>query len=429
MKYNRIITLLITIIMSASLTACKNKLSPVTSSDMKNNEKLSGKIVVWSSNSRCKSLKLSAENFKKKYPKLKFEFVNLGNQQIYDNITTALISKTGIPDVVSIEGNYIPAFVDKFSKGFVDLTNEVSKNDFLPIKIAECTVKGKIMAFPWDIDTSVIFYRKDLFDKVGVKAEDIKTWDDYIQVGKKLNAIGIKMLPIDLQKNDVMYRQLINQLGIFYFGEDGKPLLNSDLSIKAMKLIKKMKDENIVYDNVDLDGIVRAAKNNKIASVPIGSWWSGILQNQCKDESGKWAVMRFPAFEAGGKRAAVLGGSNIIVTQDSQNKKIAIEFAKFAATDKESIIKGFKDFNLYPSYIPSYSEEIFEEKVEYFGGQKVWKLFTHIGKDIPNINFTENFAETKNNVIDAQFNIMFKGADVKMTMDELQKNVTEKFEK
>ena len=31
-----------------------------------------------------------------------------------------------------------------------------------------------------------MFYRADLFEEVGIKAEDIVTWDDFIEAGKVL---------------------------------------------------------------------------------------------------------------------------------------------------------------------------------------------------------------------------------------------------
>lgn len=426
MKTRKIISLLLALILTLSLAACGKK---TETNNQGNNEEISGKLVVWSWDVAAKSLQETAERFKKKYPKVEFQFEDLGNSQVYDKLTTGLAANVGLPDIVSIEGERVPTFVSKFPNGFVDLTNDVNKSDFLSVKIAECTVNGKIMAYPWDGAPSGLFYRKDLFDKAGIKAEDIKTWDDFIEAGKKMDKTGVKMVPIALSKDESLYRLILTELEGFYFDKDGKTTLNSEASIKAMGIVKKMVDANIYFDNTNWDGLVTATKSGKIATVPSAVWWAGTLQDECSEANGKWAVMRLPAVEAGGKTAAVIGGSNIMIPSATKNKKAAVEFVKFAMTDKESLMNGFSKYGLYPSYIPAYSDPIFDQEVAYFGGQKIWKLFAEIGKEVPDINYTENLAEAMTFIQDAQARITLKGADVKETMEKLQKDVVNKFGK
>ncbi|WZL74108.1 sugar ABC transporter substrate-binding protein [Clostridiaceae bacterium 35-E11] len=432
MKMKKLLSLLLAVVLLVSLTACGSKQESTDTAESAapaGNEELSGTIVVWSWDVALKSLQDSAENFKKLHPNVEFQFEDMGTGQIYDKMLTGLASGTGLPDVVSFEGERVPAYVAKFPDGFVDLTNEVNVDDFLPIKISEVTVNGKIMAYPWDGAPAGLFYRTDLFEQAGIKAEDIKTWDDFIEAGKKMDAIGVKMLPLAASKDNTVYRLILNQLGSFYFDENGNTVLNSEASVKAMTLIQKMFDAGITYDNVNWDGLVTSSKEGKVATVPNAVWWAGSLQDECKDSSGKWAVMRLPVVEEGGSTAAVNGGSNIVIPTAAQNKQAAIEFVKFAMTDKASLVKGFADYGLYPSYIPVYEDPIFDEEVEYFGGQKIWKLFATIGSEIPKLNFTENFVEVHSLVTDAQAKVTLKKADVKETLDELQKNVVAKIGK
>lgn len=432
MKFRKLLSILLAVAMIFSLAACgqsgesADSSADDGSSQAAEGEELSGKIVVWSWDVALKSLKVAAENFKELHPNVEFQFEDMGTGQIYDKMLTGLASGTGLPDVVSLEGERVPVYASKFPKGFVDLTNVVEEDHFLPVKMAEVTVNGKVVAYPWDAAPCGVFYRTDLFEKAGVKAEDIKTWDDFIEAGKKLDKIGVKMLPLAASKNDTVFRLILNQLDAFYFDGEGNTVLDSDAAMKAMSIIKKMYDAGITYDNVNWDGLVTCTKESKVATVVNAVWWAGTLQDEAGDLSGKWSVMRLPVVEEGGGTGAVNGGSNIVIPSASQNKKAAIEFVKFAMTDKESVIKGFSDFGLYPSYIPSYSDPVFDSEVEYFGGQKIWKMFTDIGKEIPKLNYTENFAEVNDLVVNAQTKITLKGAEVKPTMEELQKNVVNK---
>ena len=139
--------------------------------------------------------------------------------------------------------------------------------------------------------------------------------------------------------------------------------------------------------------------------------------------------MELPAVEEGLEFGAVNGGSNIMIPEAAENKEAAIEFVKFAMTDMEVQTNAFGKYGLYPSYIPAYDDPIFDEEVEYFGGQKVWKFFTEIGENIPQLNYTENFGEAKDHVKNAQARILLKGADVKTTLDELQSTFEDTFGK
>ena len=94
---------------------------------------------------------------------------------------------------MTVEGERVSTFVSKFPKGFVDLTEAVNSNDFLPVKMAECRVNGKIFAYPWDGAPCGLFYRADLFENASINPDEIVTWEDFIEAGKKMNSIGVKL--------------------------------------------------------------------------------------------------------------------------------------------------------------------------------------------------------------------------------------------
>ena len=428
----KFLAILMVLVLTFSLAACGNSNKDAKSQENIESEEdgeLSGTVVIWSWDVAAKALEEAAEEFKKENPKVEFQIEDLGNSQVYDKLTTRLASNTGLPDIVTVEGERVSTFVSKFPKGFVDLTDVVNSEDFLPVKMGECTVNNKVMAFPWDGAPCGLFYRADLFEKAGINPEEIKTWDDFIEAGKKMNGIGVKMMPLAASKDTSFYGILLNQLGTHVFDKEGNTVVDSEESIKAMELVKKMYDAGITYDNTNWDGLVTASKEGKIATVPTAVWWAGTLQDECTDNSGDWRVMKLPVVEEGVDYGAVSGGSNIMIPEGAENKKAAIEFVKFAMTDKDVQINAFSKYGLYPSYKPCYDDPVFDEEVEYFGGQKVWKFFTEVGEDIPQLNYTENYDEAGDNLRDAQARILLKGADVKKTMGELQKTLVNKFGK
>ena len=196
-----------------------------------------------------------------------------------------------------------------------------------------------------------------------------------------------------------------------------------------MSLLEKMNDEGVIYNRDGYGATLTGIQSELVASIPYGAWYTGNIINSVPEQHGKWAVMRIPAFEPGGSTSAMLGGSALLVTNASKNKEVALEFARFAMTDLDAVIEGFDKQTLLPGYLPAYDHAIFEEGEEAFGGQAIWKLFGEINKDIPPLNYTANFAEAKESVINAQARILLRGADVEETLQELQREFETKFGK
>ncbi|KXF75015.1 ABC transporter substrate-binding protein [Paramesorhizobium deserti] len=79
----------------------------------------------------------------------------------------------------------------------MDLTEAMSADDgawvksYNPAAVKGFTFDDKIYAVPYKMGTVSFFYNKALFDQAGVKAEDIKSWNDFLDAVKKLKAAGI----------------------------------------------------------------------------------------------------------------------------------------------------------------------------------------------------------------------------------------------
>ena len=119
---------------------------------------LSGEIIVWSWDVAAKSLEDAAVRFNEVHPGVTVTVEDLGTGQVYDKLITRLASKTGLPDVVTMEGERVGTFAGKFPDGFADLTEYVNPDDFLAVKISEVSSNGKIIGFPWDGATTGLFY-------------------------------------------------------------------------------------------------------------------------------------------------------------------------------------------------------------------------------------------------------------------------------
>lgn len=79
----------------------------------------------------------------------------------------------------------------------MDLTEAMNAEDgawvksYNPAAVSGFTFDDRIYAVPFKMGTISFFYNRELFDKAGVNAEDIRTWDDFLGAVTTLKEAGI----------------------------------------------------------------------------------------------------------------------------------------------------------------------------------------------------------------------------------------------
>lgn len=85
--------------------------------------KVSGKITVWSWDVAAKAMKRLARTFEEHHPGTTVDVVDIGYDNAYDKITVGLRGGSGLADVLTVEGSYMPRYAGNFPSGFYDLTS------------------------------------------------------------------------------------------------------------------------------------------------------------------------------------------------------------------------------------------------------------------------------------------------------------------
>lgn len=410
------------------LTACSNQ-SSGDNGKTGDSKHPAGTITVWGWDVAAASMKASVEKFQEKYPDVKVKVEDFNSGDLYDKLTVGLAARgSGLPDVVLMEDERIPGYIHQFPQGFLNLNKlgyDKYKDSFNPAKIAAVEDKdGNMIAAPWDIGPAGMFYRVDYFKKANVDPNSIETWDDYIAAGKKIKeATGAQMLPIDIPNYDGVFQMMMQQQGLSYFDQDNKITLQSQDAIRAMEVIKKLKDEDLILNNKGWDGIVTATVNGTVATVPYGVWYAGSIMDQAPDLKGKWDVFYLPSFEKGGTRYANVGGSSLLIPSTSKNQSAAYAFVEFFTTDQDSQLLGFEKYGLFPSLKETYTAPQFTENSEYFNNSPIFKKFADIVDQVPKINVNENLAKASQLTSNAQAAILLENKTVKSALKDAQKQL------
>ena len=386
-------------------------------------------ITVWAWDVALKQLQASAEKFKETHPDVEFQFEEMGTEQIYTKLATTLNTGKGLADVILLEGEQVSGYASKYPDGFADLSDIVNKDDYLPVKIGEVTVNDKVVGFPWDAGPVALFYRTDYFEQAGVNPEDIKTWDDFIEAGKKVTATcktpsgePVKMLPIAPNGSN-FWKLLLTEKGAGYFDAEGNTAVSSPEALECMEMAKKIYDADIALNYTDWAEYEGVVVNQSVATIPEAVWMIGTIKDKGPDQSGKWGVMSLPVFPGDEPSGSTNGGSDIVIPAASANVDIAKEFVQFAMTDVDLQADGFVNYGLFPSYIPAYDAEVFTEPDEFFGGQKIYETFIELGKKVPAVNYTENYNEAMKAAGSACAKVYLEGQDPKTVLEDLEKDL------
>ena len=158
-----------------------------------------------------------ADDYNAAHPGVKVEFKYLENEAFKAKLPTMLQSDDSRPELFYSWGGGVMQAQDK--AGFLkDVTASVAPWEDTLAQTANDAFKvdGKVVGVPFEVGEVVFYYNKKLFEKAGVKAEDIKTWDDFLGAVKKLKAAGITPIVVGAGEKWPMhfyYAYLVMRIG------------------------------------------------------------------------------------------------------------------------------------------------------------------------------------------------------------------------
>ncbi|WP_246580947.1 extracellular solute-binding protein [Deinococcus aestuarii] len=372
-------------------------------------QNLSGTVTVWSWDVAAKALQSTVPGFNKKYPNVKVNVVDLGNQNVYDRgLAGCAAGGADLPDVYSIENNEAEVFWARFPDCFTDLNTlgaDRLVQNFPAFKWTELTANGRRYAMPWDSGPVVMFYRRDLYQQAGVNPATINTWDDFIAAGRKMNAKfgnGVKMATISNGQDDEWFRMLANQNGCFYFDNEARQVTVARPGcVAALNTIKRLYDANVVATG-DWGGQITNIKAGKTAGAMFGAWYEGTVRTNAPDQRGKWGVFPMPASRVGGVRAANLGGSALAIPSASRNKAAAYAFLQHALGTTDGQVTMLKSQGLVPSLLAATRDPYAAQPQAYWGNQRIWQTVLNTLGDVPQARGTQYFQDARQVMIVVQ---------------------------
>ncbi|MGR9287141.1 ABC transporter substrate-binding protein [Rhizobium leguminosarum] len=189
------------------------------------------------------------DDFKAKNPGIDLEWVTLEENVLRQKVTTDIATKGGQYDVLTIGTYEVPIWA---KQGWLLPLDNLGANydvdDLLPAIRSGLTVDGKLYAAPFYGESSMVMYRKDLFDAAGLKMPDAPTWDFVADAARKITNKDKEIYGICLRgkagwgENMAFLTAMSNSFGARWFDEKWKPQFDQpewkdtlDFYVKLMK--------------------------------------------------------------------------------------------------------------------------------------------------------------------------------------------------
>ncbi len=402
---------------------------------------VTGKVTIWGYTGTIDHFIAAKDTLEKKYPGLQIATQDFAYLEAHANILNALTSGLGVPDLVNFDVDY----VGDFGAGMLDIGDlfKPYADQFDPLAIKLAKYQNKLVGLPQDNEPMALAYRKDIFDKYGIKEDDLATWAGYVAAGKKLwkdSGNKIKMIAMDAPGSQMPVLGAPHQIhevflheagypGVFFNKEDDKVVIDEPGAIAAIKVFKAVLDPDVALISQTTDSSIAAYKAGLIATNICPAWWGYALTGTLTDQSGAWRVMRLPALEKGGKRYAFQIPTVTGIPAKAPNPKGAWGVLYDAQLTKDAQQK-FYDVN---HIMPTHKEvvaKLADTPLDYFGGQKVYGLLSDILKDIPDAYFGKGWVEARD-ILTKDIEPIMRGEvsvedGMKKAADELRRKTNKK---
>ncbi|WP_339452712.1 ABC transporter substrate-binding protein [Pseudomonas sp. EA_5y_Pfl2_R50] len=253
-----------------------------------------------------------SKTFESEHPDIKLNWVVLEENVLRQRLTTDIATQGGQFDVLTI-GMYEAALWG--AKGWLepmkDLPASYALDDVFPSVREGLSVKGSLYALPFYAESSITYYRTDLFKEAGLTMPERPTWEEIAGFAEKLTKKDQEQYGICLRgkagwgENMALISTVANAYGARWFNEKWQPEFNGPEWKNAL---------NFYVDTMKKSG-------------PPGASSNGFNENLALFNSGKCAIW---------VDASVAGSFVTDKTQSKVSDHVGFTFAPHQVTDKGS---------------------------------------------------------------------------------------------
>ncbi|MFB9214468.1 ABC transporter substrate-binding protein [Vibrio sinaloensis] len=370
------------------------------------------------------SLKVLLPDFEKETG-IKVDYLMNNHGDHHTKLTTNLATGSGAGDVIVVDVEKIGPFVA--SGGLVNLSENYGADKFAESFAPYAWAQGKgadgdVYGMPVDLGPGVMYYRSDVFAKAGLDVNQaIKDWDSYIKAGEELKKKDVYLIASAADVAQAIIFTTVPEGEGLYFDTDGNPVVTSERFVHAFEVAKEIREKGLdarilAWSNEWYEGF----RNGTFATQLSGAWLLGHLNNWIAPETaGNWGVSHLPDGIYGS-----WGGSFLSIPTQSNHQDEAWKLIEYMTTRRDIQLKHFETIAAFPANTQTYDDALFQEEVEFLGGQKARLLFADVAKNIKPVAPAKGDHVARSIILEnALMEVLDEGKDIKTALKEAERMI------
>lgn len=368
------------------------------------------------------TLKVILPDFEKQTG-IKVDYLMNQHGDHHTKLTTNLATGSGAGDVLVVDVEKVGPFVA--SGGLVNLSKAYGADKFESNFAPYAWAQGKggdggVYGIPVDLGPGVMYYRADIFANAGLsEPKTIEDWDAYVEAGKELKKKGVYLIASAADvAQAIIYTTVPEGEGLF-FDKDGNPVVTSERFVKAFTVAKAIRDNGLdaritAWTNDWYEGF----RNGSFATQLSGAWLLGHLKNWiAPDTSGKWQVSNLPGGTYGS-----WGGSFLSIPTQSKHQDEAWKLIEYMTTQRDVQLKHFETIAAFPANTTTYNSDLFNQGIEFLGGQKARLLFAEVAQNIKPVQPSKGDHVARSIILEnAIMEVLDEGKDVNKALQDAER--------
>lgn len=232
-------------------------------------EQVTLRFTWWGGDDRNEATLQVIDMFEKKYPWITIEGEFSGSDGYQEKLSTSLAGKTAA-DIIQNGPGWMPGFVEKgdFFVDFNEYKGDIDLTGFDEAFLDNAgTFDGKLLGLPSGIANPAMVVNKTLADKIGISFTDDMTWNDLLDMGKKVQEYDDNLYLLNIDESYMItniFRPYIMQL-------TGKPFIDNDTKtmscsqeqlMQTLSYIKELYDNHVIQPASDSTAFEGAIQTN-----------------------------------------------------------------------------------------------------------------------------------------------------------------------
>jgi multiple sugar transport system substrate-binding protein len=327
-----------------------------------------------------KDLEEILAGFEKENPGIRVKVTSVDWGAAWTKITTAATSRD-VPDIVQLGSTWVGAISGMGA--LADLKDKAAEiggsSGFVPVAWQSSGLRGsgQVTSIPWFVDARAVFYRTDVFKKLGLTEKDLNTWDSFVKTLQKIKTAnltidGVKIVPLGMAgKNDW---NVIHNLAPWIWAAGGDfiapdlktSVVNSPAALKGVMFYISLVEKGFVpLEYLELNSAqVSSNFNQGACAVEFDGPYEVKTLTTPPQQGGSFGsvasknfgVAPYPVGPA--RRSTFVGGSNLAIFNASKHQDAAWKVIKYLMR-KEPQLAYAKATGFLPSRVEVFNDTYF----------------------------------------------------------------------